>query len=357
MNIRLVCQLPPAAGNPRNSEGAFIRDKNGNILFAYSRYHGNSHHDHAACDIALMRSFDEGNTWSEPEIIVNAADFGVDNVMSVSAMTQKNGDIAFYFLIKERDFSTTIGRAVSADGEHFTSERCRSDFPREFYYVINNDRLVRLSDGRLIAPAARITNEQNRDFDTHAEPYTTCLLVSDDDGRSFHIAGCTFGTTDPVNATVGLQEPGLLQRDDGSLYLWMRTGYGCQYESESDGDIHDFCKPRPSGFTSPVSPMQVKDVSGAVYAVYNPIPEYNGRVSAPGTGGRTPFVIRKSADGGRHFGPLNVIEADATRGYCYPALFGTTDNSMLIAYCRGDQKDGGTLCRLGIAKIDLSEIR
>ena len=93
MNTRLIHQLPPTDNNPRNSEGAFVRGKNGEILFAYSRYTGNSCHDHASCDIALIVSYDEGESWSEPRIIVKAKDFHIQNVMSVSALEQKNGDI------------------------------------------------------------------------------------------------------------------------------------------------------------------------------------------------------------------------------------------------------------------------
>ena len=53
MKTRIVHQIPPSENNPRNSEGAFIRAKNGDILFAYSRYKGDSVHDHAACDTIL----------------------------------------------------------------------------------------------------------------------------------------------------------------------------------------------------------------------------------------------------------------------------------------------------------------
>ena len=60
MKFKLLHQIPPAENNPRNSEGTFIRGKNGEILFAYSRYTGESFHDHATCDIALIASFDEG---------------------------------------------------------------------------------------------------------------------------------------------------------------------------------------------------------------------------------------------------------------------------------------------------------
>lgn len=353
MKSRLICEIPPTEGNPRNSEGAFLRGKNGDILFAYSRYHGDSIHDHAACDIALTVSYDEGKSWSEPRIIAPASAFGAQNVMSVSAVEQGDGRLAFYFLIKENDYTTTLGRAISSDGVHFTLERCARRFPKA-YYVVNNDRIVRLSDGRLVAPASYITAEENR---TEVRvPMTTTCLVSDDDGESFYKADFDFTTADPVNARYGYQEPGLIEREDG-LYLWTRTNYGCQYESFSASGLDGFFPPRPSEFTSPPSPMQMKSLYGTVYAVYNPVPRYNGREMLPGTWGRTPLVIRKSTDGGKSFGPLNVIEDDPSRGYCYPALFGANDGRLLIAYCRGSASDGNTLCRLGIAEIELASIR
>lgn len=353
MNIRLTHQFPPAPDNPRNSEGAFLRGKQGEVLFAYSRYRGESHHDHATCDIALTVSRDEGRTWSEPRIIAPAAAFGTKNVMSVSAVEQLDGRLAFYFLIKENDFTTTLGRAISEDGEQFTAERCERRFPAA-YYVVNNDRIVRLSDGRLVAPASYISAEDNR---TGAHPgMIATALVSDDDGASFTKADFDFGTADPVNARYGHQEPGVFERADGRVYLWTRTNYGCQYESLSAQGLDGFYPPRPSAFTAPLSPMQIKAAGDAVYAVYNPIPCYNGRAMCPGTWGRTPLVLRKSTDGGVTFGKLNIIEDDPSRGYCYPAIFGTSDGRLLLAYCRGDDADGNTLCRLGIAEVELDSI-
>lgn len=356
MKLQLTHQIPPNENNPRNSEGAFLRGKKGEILFAYSRYTGASSHDHATCDIALITSNDEGMTWSEPRIIAPAANFGVDNIMSVSALVQENGDLAFYFLIKEHDFSTTIGRAVSSDGENFILERCHFH-TKAGYYVINNDRFVRLKSGRILAPAAYMTAEENEEHTATKKPITSraMLLYSDDDGKSFRATDWEYRTYDKINEYYGLQEPGVLEQEDGSLYYWMRTNYGCQYEAESDGDIEQFTTPHAGQFTSPPSPMQLKAYNGTIYTIYNPIPNYNGRVNQDGTWGRTPFVLRKSTDG-KNFGPLNIIEDDESRGYCYPAIFQTNDNCLLVGYCRGDAKDGNTLCRLGIAKIKIDSI-
>ncbi len=352
MNFRLIHQLPPKENNPRNSEGAFLRGKNGEILFAYSRYHGDSHHDHASCDIALIVSHDEGESWSEPRLIARAADFGTKNIMSVSAVEQKNGDLAFYFLIKENDMTTTVGRVISSDGEEWKSERCDCNFPKA-YYVVNNDRIVRLSDGRLAAPASFCSNEE---IELHGGRHMSAtILISEDDGASFTRSEQIFSLPNPADWARGYEEPGIIEYSD-RLYYWIRTYLGRQYDTESRRGINGFFDPRPSEFTSPNSPMQIKSFDGVAYTIYNPVPRYNGRVEPEGTCGRTPIVIRKSIDEGQTWGALNVIEDDPARGFCYPAVFQTKDESLLLAYCRGNAEDGGTLCRLGIAKVEIASI-
>ena len=357
MNTRLVHQIPPAANNPRNSEGAFLRGKQGEILFAYSQYSGESRHDHASCNIALISSYDEGETWSEPRMIAPASFFGTKNVMSVSSLVQKNGDLAFYFIVKENDFSTSVARALSSDGVTFTCERCRVNAPVA-YYVLNNDRLVRRRNGQLLYPCASVTVEEIRAYDQKRVPFHASCLVSDDDGESFYRADFDYVSTDPANEIYGFQEPGVFEHEDGSLYYFIRTGYGRQYESFSTGNINEMTFPRPSVFTSPDSPMQIKAYDGVMYAAYNPVPRANGfrTTEVKGTHGRTPFVIRKSTDGGKSWGDLNVVEDDFTRGYCYPAMFATRDGHLLLGYCRGDAVDGDMLCRLGISKIEIASI-
>ena len=153
MTVNTLLEISPKKGNPRNSEGAFIRGKSGEILFAYSRYHGKGFDDGDSCDISMIVSRDEGRTWGEERLIAKAEDFGVKNVMSVSSLELLDGTLAFYFLIKENDLTSTIGRAVSYDGVNFKAERCVCNFPSG-YYVINNDRISVLSNGKIAAPAA-----------------------------------------------------------------------------------------------------------------------------------------------------------------------------------------------------------
>ena len=288
-------------------------------------------------------------------MIASAACFGVMNIMSVSALEQQNGDLAFYFLIKEKDCSTTLGRALSKDGAEWKAERCGANFPAA-YYVVNNDRLVRMEDGRILAPAAYwpAADVQNG---TYASPMVTTLLISEDDGASFYKSSLEFSIPYRI-CKDGLMEPGIIQLGE-QFYLWMRTQAGYQFESRSEKGLENFETPQPSIFTSPDSPMQMKWIGEAVYAVYNPIPCYNGREkeTMPGVYGRTPLTLRKSTDGGKTFGPLQHIEEDPLRGYSYPAMFETRDGCILLGYCRGDfANDKNNLCRIGIGKVELNSI-
>ena len=354
MNVREVRALAPIGENSRNSEGAFLRSPNGDILFAYSRYNSSNSHDHAPCDIYMIRSSDEGESWSEPVAIAIAKDFGVTNLMSVSGVTHKDGSIGFYFLIKENDFSTTIGRAISSNGKDFKSERTKCDFPRG-YYIINNDRFERFSDSRIVAPAAYIPADENS---TGAWGCSlACCLVSEDDGATFKRTPHLVGLTHTINYRYGMQEPGIIELYPGIAWMWARTGSGYQYQCYSLNDLGSFTIPEPSIFTSPDSPMEViRENENTLYCVYNPIPNYNEKEKTAWGWGRTPLVIRKSVNNGVSWGRINVIGGDSDRGYCYPSMFITKDGAMLCSTCSGGEEDKMCLCRLSIFKFALDGV-
>lgn len=357
--MKLVFDLMPTLENGRNSEGAFIRIPDGRILFAYSSYVGDTQHDHGDCNISAIYSSDEGESWSESVVIAKASDFGVGNIMSVSALVQEDGSVGLYFLVKENDKTTTIARAISKDGVDFCIERCGMNCVKA-YYVVNNDRIRRMSDNSIVAPAAYVCVDSER----YDRLWISVCLVSRDDGKTFEATKPRL--TIPVlrSGDVGMQEPGIIEHLDGTVRLFARTSAGYQYESYSRDFMNSFTMPMPSVFQSPTSPMQISrdTYSSDLYAVYNPIPHVIkelGICDKDASWGRTPFVIRKSVDDGRTFGEVNIIENDRSRGFCYPALFFTADNSILCAYCRGSSgsPDKNVLARLGIMKISKDEIK
>ncbi len=355
MKSRLVCSLLPGGENGRNSEGDFLRAPNGEIWFAYSRFISADSADDGPSDVYMIRSADEGETWSKPQCIARAGDFGTWNIMSVSAMPLADGTPCFYFLIKEMDGSAGIGRAVW-NGEGFITKRCLLDLPAG-YFVINNQRFIRLKNGRIMVPIARHENgplmdspEQTlkagyvwlRVYDKYEAVNfnsTVYLLASDDDGASFQMTDARITLT---GSRSFLQEPGVLELKDGTIWLWARTALGCQYQCFSKDGGASFSDPEPTIFTSPLSPMSVyRTLDQTIWAVYNPDPEQR----------RTPFVLRSSVDEGATWSDPVILEEDPDRGYCYTAMFETRDEALLLAYCRG-RTEQGMLNETGIMKIE-----
>ena len=107
--------LVPGPDNPRNSEGAFLTLENGEILYAYSRYKGDSQADEATADLCLLRSGDDGRTFGEESIILTCEGEGGVNAMSLSLMHMKNGDIGL-FLSGKDDLYTAADVPASFPG-------------------------------------------------------------------------------------------------------------------------------------------------------------------------------------------------------------------------------------------------
>ena len=358
----LVLDISPSKENPRNSEGAFLETDHGELLFAYSRFNGASWHDDAACDIALIRSHDNGLHWSREEIIVHAKEFKAENVMSVSALRLNNGDLAFFFLIKKKNGTIDFGLIrTDDDGASFlpAAECGRKYIPG--YYVMNNDRVERLKNGRVIFPLGQHrmavpSNGSNfQEFDSFS---ASVFFEFDEQHMEVRALPGKILLNETGYSSTGVQEPGIIELKNGVIWAYCRTDRGAQYESFSIDEFQTFTPVRQSRFTSPPSPMKIKRNmrTGTLYSVWNPIPNYNGRKLTDEGWGRTPFVIAKSLNDGYSWSPPKIIEDDEKRGYCYPALHFTQDDSLLIAYCRGGEGDGSCLNRLGIRKIKLSEI-
>jgi len=206
---------------------------------------------------------------------------------------------------------------------------------------MNNDRVEKLASGRIIMPLA--FHRDGRAVDV--------FLYSDDDGETWAEAPGAVYPNFPHSSS-GLQEPGIIEKKNGVLWGYARTDHMYQYEYFSmDGGMH-WTEAQPSRFTSPNSPMKIKrHPSGDLYAIWNPVPMYNGRVRTPAGWGRTPFVWAVSKDDGATWSDYTVIEGKEENGYCYPAIFFTDDNAMLVGYCAGGPEDGICLARLTIKKV------
>lgn len=364
MNIRKLIDLAPGEDNPRNSEGAFLTLRDGRVAYLYSRYKGGSASDDAYAEIAVI--YYDGNGFTEPEILVKPEP-GTDetNCMSVSAARMDNGDAAVIYLVKHVGCYNEIILRRSTDEFRTLDDGvlCISSLYKN-YYVVNNDRIVRLGEGRWMLPAAvhpsSMLYHNNPD---HVDGRSkAAFYLSEDDGRTWRQISDSIALPGGAHSTTGLQEPGTVVLPGGTLYSYFRTDLGRQYESVStDGGI-TWYPPQPSQFTSPASPLLIKrnEYNGKYYAVWNPVPEtpfrYHKR-KAPSvwTGGRTPLVLASSEDG-IHFGTPYVIEDDENAGFCYPAMHFTSESSMLMSYCAGGVEPGDSMCLVRTRIIEITDI-
>ena len=349
--------LPPQPGNARNSEGDFVRLRDGRILFVFSRYCTDASDDDARCDIAALYSDDNGQTFpGEPEILVPASAHETLNLMSPSLLRLQSGRLALFYLCKIAPYSEYYMRLANEDESAFGEPVKCLPFGEQSYNVVNNARIVQLSNGRILIPAARHNMMTDENGKSEPDYFAHCRVFgSDDNGASWKDLSGLIRLPDPGYSETGLQEPGLVELPDGRIYQYFRTDRMFQYESFSSDNGENWTKPIASRFTAPESPMLISrnPYSGQYFAFWNPIPLYNGRIAPDAKwvdAGRNPFVMAVS-DNGIDFSPFTVIEDDPTHGYCYPAVFFLNEKELLLSYCSGGPEDDMCLAKTTIRKI------
>jgi hypothetical protein len=353
---RIVLDLPPGPGNPRNSEGAFLDLSDGRILFVYSRFVGEAASDHAKARLAARTSRDGGETWSEDTFIATPGEDDAMNVMSVSLLPLRQGEIGLFYLLRRSWHDLRMFVRRSSDDGRTWSEPALC-MPGAGYYVTNNDRIIRLASGRLLVPAA--LHKRRTDRNEHAAldwRGIALFFLSDDDGRTWR-ESAGYVTLPVVHTRAGLQEPGVVQLPDGRVWGWARTDLGRQYEFFSSDGGETWTQATPSRFTSPNSPLSMKPLPGQarLLAVWNPAPAYETRALKPPGGDRTPLVLATGTGPNSGWKAARIIDGldDPTGGYCYTAIHFTKD-AVLLAYCAGGAADKSRLAKLRIRKIPLS---
>lgn len=335
-----VSMLPTGEKNQRNSEGSFLRLKDGGILYVYSRF-GAGGSDEAPSDIAYMVSYDEGETWSEPAILQEHDPASI-NYMCPSLLRMDNGDVGLIYLRKYADQTSDPENGVypgnemdmvmftrsSDEGKTWSEPMCVTAGSE--YIIIENDRVIRLQNGRILIPANHHSHiEDGRVVvDYRAKMF---MIASDDDGRSWYWLSDTYEIPHPKSSRTGLQETVIYEQEDGRIRALSRTDRLCQYEcySEDGGKTWGEVYPNPF-FSSPISPLSIKRACGYTVAIWNPIPNYTGRELKEWSG-RTPCILAVSESDGASFDRMYYIENDPQFGCCYSAIF-DGGAYMLVGY-------------------------
>ena len=323
--------IEPSKENPRNSEGDIIELKDGRLCLVYTRFTGGSG-DHAAADIVKRTSADGSRSWSDDSIVVRRP--GGLNVMSVSLLRLAGGQIALFYLRKTSQEDCRPLMCTSVDETQSWSQPTVCITDKVGYYVLNNDRAVQLSTGRLILPVAW---HQGPGEARDSAGIIMCYL-SDDNGRSWRRSKDSFKGYRPDGQRITVQEPGVVELKDERLMMFMRANAGSQYICYSQDGGDTWSKVQPSNVISPLSPASIKRIpwTGELLCVWN---DHSGAHGYP-AGRRTPLCLALSRDEGKTWSTSRVIEGNPDGWYCYTAIT-FVENRALLAYCAGDKKVGG----------------
>jgi hypothetical protein len=207
--------LAPTSGNPRNSEGDFIHLKDGRWLFIYTHFTGGAN-DHAKAFLASRQSSDNGKTWSDKDQLVVANDGGF-NVMSVSLLRLKSGEIALFYLRKNSLHDCRPVLRLSRDEAKTWSDPIECITDEVGYYVLNNSRVIQLVGGRLVMPTALHTFDGKR-----LQPGKIVVYLSDDAGRTWRRSR-TILNEDASGTRINLMEPGVVEISQNRILMVIRT--------------------------------------------------------------------------------------------------------------------------------------
>ena len=313
--------LDPGAGNPRNSEGDIIELKDGRLCLIYTRFTGGSG-DHAAADLAMRISQDNGKSWSDDKILVRRT--GGLNVMSVSLLRLASGEIALFYGRKTSEKDCRPVMCISTDEARTWSEPTMCIPDKVGYYVLNNDRATQLSSGRLVLPVAwHRSPGEGPDW----RGVVMCYL-SDDNGKTWRRSKDSFKGYAPSGQRITVQEPGVVELNDGRLMMYMRTNAGSQYISYSEDGGESWSKAEPSNLASPLSPASIERIpwTGDLLCVWN---DHSGVHRYP-AGRRTPLCLAISKDEGKTWSRSRIIEGNPDGWYCYTAIT-FVKNRVLLA--------------------------
>lgn len=337
---QIALRLTPQQGNPRNSEGDFIKLKNGNILFIYTHFTDGAG-DNSSAYLAGRYSDDDGKTWAKDDVPILPNEGGM-NIMSVSLLRLNDGRIALFYLRKNSEMDCIPLMRTSTDEAKTWSGPIRLiDIPG--YYVGNNDRVVILKNGRLILPVSlHNTPEIKTGFNGRIMCY-----YSDDSGQTWTKSE---EAENPTNVTS--QEPGLVQLNSGQLMLWCRTNAGVQYISFSENNGETWSPLQPGNIKSPLSPASIERIpaTGDLLLVWN-----NNYKAIRDGGKRTPYNVAISKDEGKSWQKTKTIESDPSGWYCYTAIE-FVEGHVLLGHCAGDTRRYGGLETTQITRLSLDWI-
>ena len=314
---------PASSSSVRKTEACIVELKDGRLLLAYTDFYTTSPRDDGPARIRGRHSSDLGRTWTPPFTLVeNTAKV---NVMSVSLLRLQSGELAMTYMFKnshenrDQPFvppDCSVLFCISQD-EGKTFGPPVTITPRQSFWVMNNDRLVQLKSGRLLAPCQRL------DKWPVVRRSLAQVLYSDDIGRTWKGSELV----DIPNNEDGADEPGVIELRDGRILMYFRTDLGGIYQSFSSDSGVTWTMPEPMNLAAPKSPAVIKRIpsTGDLLIVWNhTLPHRRGGQHTD----RFPLSVGVSQDEGQTW-KIKDLDTDVRFTYGYPSIYFSKDQTLI----------------------------
>lgn len=311
--------------NPRYTEGSLLELLDGSLLFAVTEFFG-SGSDFSEAHIVARRSDDGGRTWGGTRILQKNT--GGLNCMSATLRRLPTpgtpNRIALFYLRKNSPSDLDLYVKYSDDeARSFGPPILVTDRPG--YHVVNNDRIIRLSDGRLLAPAA-----STPDVST-VNHFTSRCYLSDDNGLTWRA-----GKEAVDLPKRGAMEPEVIELTDGRVLMILRNQLGFISKSYSFDGGDTWSQPGSLGVTAPEAPATLRRIpaTGDLLLVWN-----NNYEPGAGHGGkRTPLNAAVSTDEGLTWKNPRLLESNPELTYSYTSLTFVRDRVALSYWVADSSK-------------------
>ena len=300
-NVLAYVAIPAHVGNHRNSEATILDLGPHRLLLAWTEFYTSNGGDWGPARISAMTSRDGGLTWSDKHVLQR--NIGKMNVMEANLLRLHDGRIFFVFGRKNSPADSVPMFRISLDNRlTFSSPQAIPVDPHPAYYTINNDRVIQLGSGRILAPLAYTKDYR---LDHH---FLTRVYYSDNEGKTWKASKTII---DVKQSSGGAQEPGVVQLPNGKVMLWVRTNTGHPYQAYSDNDGITWSTPEPMSVPAPNSPQSIKRIprTDDLLMIWN-----NSATN------RFPLAAAISKDNGRTWPDIRNLDADAHDTYAYPSI-------------------------------------
>lgn len=184
------------------------------------------------------------------------------------------------------------------------------------YFVLNNNRVIQLKNGRILFAVALHQSPGDKKFSNLGRLWS---YYSDDNGKTWK------ASTEVANpGKIVTQEPGMVELKNGNILMYARTTANVQYFSYSKDQGETWSDVEPGNLKSPCSPATIARIpsTGDLLVVWND----NGVDQ-----NRTPLNIAVSKDDGKTWINNKILENNPKGSYCYNAIH-FIENDVILGY-------------------------